>query len=212
MTLDDVRAYPHQIGDALWRIDAAGIPQRSLPGGTSPAPLPGGGAFCGVAWGAGELAAEILGDRATAPVRDGLDSPPADDTFVLLASYSGDDDEGLSCFDAAGRRRAPRAVVCTAGAMAARAREQDVPVIGVPAGIEDPQAAILYFVLAALEAAARAGAAPSLQAELEAAVPTLTDLVGGQAIDLDEEGRTPAERVLGRLLLRDLQAARSGAG
>jgi hypothetical protein len=82
-----------------------------------------------------------------------------------------------------------------------------VPVIGVPAGIEDPQAAIVYFVLAALEAAARSGAAPSLQAEVEAAVPTLTDLTAEQAVDLDEGGRTPAERVLGRLLLRDFATA-----
>jgi hypothetical protein len=198
MTRDDVRAYPHQIGDALWRIEAAGIPQRSLPGGV---------AVCGLSYGAGEIAAEILGDRATAPVRDGLDTPPADDTFVLVASYSGDDEEALSCFDEAGRRGAPRAVVCTAGALAARAREQDVPVIGVPAGIEDPRGAIVYFVLAALEAAARAGAAPSLQGEIEGTVPTLADLADEQAIDLDEEGRTPSERVLGRLLLRDLAAA-----
>src|SRR3954468_23255855 len=177
MTLDDVLAYPHQIGDALWRIEAAGIPQRSLPGGV---------AVCGPAYGAGELAAEILGDRAKAPVRDGLDTPPAEDTFVLVASYSGDDEEALSCFDEAGRIGAPRAVVCTAGALATRAREQDVPVIGVPAGIEDPQAAIVYFVLAALEAAARAGAAPPLRGEIEGAVTTLIDLGAGQPIDLDE--------------------------
>src|SRR4051812_33111787 len=198
MTPDDVRAYPHQIGDALWRIEAAGIPQRSLAGGV---------AVCGTAHGAGELAAEILGDRAEAPVRDGLETPPADDAFVLVASYSGDDEEALACFDAAAERGAPRAVVCTAGALATKAREQDVPVIGVPAGIEDPRAAIVYFVLAALEAAARSGAAPSLKAELEAAVTTLVDIAGEQQIDLDEEGRTPSERVLGRLLLRDLKRA-----
>jgi glucose/mannose-6-phosphate isomerase len=198
MNADDVRAYPHQVADALWRIEAAGLPRRSLAGGV---------AVCGAAFGAGEIAAQILGDRAEAPVRDGLESPPSDDTFVLVASYSGDDEEALACFDEAGRIGAPRAVVCTAGALAVRAREQDVPVIGVPAGIEDPRAAIVYFVLAALEAAARAGAAPSLQAEIEAAVPTLTDLAGDRAIDLDEEGRTPAERVLGRLLLSDLEAS-----
>src|SRR3954467_14125991 len=126
MSLDDVRAYPHQIGDALWRIDAAGIPQRSLAGGV---------AVCGAAHGAGEIAAEILGDRAEAPVRDGLDTPPRDDALVLVASYSGDEEEALACFEAAPERGPRRAVVCTAGALAARAREQDVPVIGVPAGI-----------------------------------------------------------------------------
>src|SRR3954454_20253576 len=113
MTLDDVRAYPHQIGDALWRIEAAGIPKRSLPGGVR---------VCGVSHGAAELAAEILGDRAQAPVREGLDSPPADDTFVVVASYSGDDEEALDCFEAAGERGAPRAGVCTAGGPAGRGR------------------------------------------------------------------------------------------
>lgn len=197
MTLDDVRAYPHQIGDALWRIDAAGIPQRSLAGGV---------AVCGVAYGAGELAAEILGDRAMASVRDGLGTPPADDTFVLVASYSGDDQEALDCFDEAGRRDAPRAVVCTAGVLAARAREQDVPVIGIPAGIDDPRAAIVYFVLAALVIAD-----PSRREEVEAVVPTLAGIAEMspdevRAIDPDEllEGKSPAVRTLAGLMLKDL--------
>jgi glucose/mannose-6-phosphate isomerase len=204
MTPDDVRAYPHQIGDALWRIEAAGIPTRSLAGGV---------AVCGVAFGAGEIAAAILGERATAPIRDGLDATAGDDTFVLCASYSGDEDEALACFEEAGRRGAPRAVVCTAGRLAAKAREQDVPVIGVPAGIDDPRAAIVYFVLAGLECAAQAGAGPSVRAELEAAVPALLDLAAiepdeAKEVDLDElaEGSTPAERVLSELVVRDLTA------
>jgi glucose/mannose-6-phosphate isomerase len=145
---------PHQIGDARWRIEAAGIPRRDLPGGV---------AVCGVAYGAGVLAAEILGDRATAPVRDGL--PDTRETLALVASYSGDDEEALGCFEQAGRIGAPRVVVCTAGKLAARAREEGVPVIGVPAGFDDPREAIVYFVLAALECAALAGVAPSPRAE-----------------------------------------------
>jgi hypothetical protein len=204
MTRDDVRAYPHQIGDALWRIEAAGIPKRSLPGGV---------AVCGVAYGAGALAAEALGDRATAPVRDGLDTPPRDDALVLVASYSGDDEDALSCFDAAGERGAPRAVVCTAGRLATRAREQDVPVIGVPAGIDDPAAAIVYFALAALECAAQSGAGPSVGAELEGAVPSLLDLANmdpaeASAFDFDawSDGRTPAEQALGKRVVEDLRS------
>ncbi|MEA2410003.1 MAG: glucose/mannose-6-phosphate isomerase [Thermoleophilaceae bacterium] len=204
ITVDDIRAYPHQIGDALWRVEAAGIPRRSLAGGV---------AVCGEAFGAGAIAAAILGDRASAPVRDGLDASVGDDSFVLCASYSGDDEAALACFEEAGRRGAPRAVVCTAGGLAAKAREDSVPVIGVPAGMDDPRAAIVYFVLAALEAAAQAGAGPSVRAELEAAVPALTDLA---AIEPDEAGgfdldelagdRTPAERVLGELIVGDLAA------
>jgi glucose/mannose-6-phosphate isomerase len=142
---------PHQIGDALWRIEAAGIPRRDLPGGV---------AVCGVAYGAGAIAAEILGDQATAPIRDGS---PAEDSFALIASYSGDDEEALDCFEEAGRRGAPRAVICTAGRLAARARGEGVPVIGVPAGFDDPSEAIVYFVLAALECAALSGIAPPVK-------------------------------------------------
>jgi glucose/mannose-6-phosphate isomerase len=140
---------PHQIGDALWRIEAAGIPRRDLPGGV---------AVCGNAYGAGAIAAEILGEPV---VRDGL--PASADTFALVASYSGDDEEALGCFEEAGRVGAPRAVVCTAGRLAARAREEGVPVIGVPAGFDDPREALVYFVLAALECASLAGVAPPVR-------------------------------------------------
>jgi glucose/mannose-6-phosphate isomerase len=164
--LADVLAQPHQIGDALWRIDSAAIPGRELPGGV---------AVCGYAI-AGDLAAAALADRATGPVRGvrGLSLEPwtRDDTLVLCASYSGDDDEALASFEDAGSRGAQRVVVCTAGALAARAREEGVPVIGVPAGMA-PGAAVVYFTLAAVECAALAGAGPSLRLEAEAATPLL---------------------------------------
>jgi glucose/mannose-6-phosphate isomerase len=199
VTLDDVLAYPHQIGDALWRIESAGIPRRDLPGGV---------AVCGPAYGAGALAAAILADRGTAPVRDGLDPEAGEHTFVLCASYSGDDEEALACFEEAGRRGAPRAAICTAGRLAARAREEGVPVIGVPAGIDDPRAAIIYFLVAALVIAD-----PSAPAEIEVAVPALTALAELppdelKAIDPEQlaEGKTSAERTLLLLMLRDLAA------
>jgi glucose/mannose-6-phosphate isomerase len=169
--LADVLTQPHQIGDALWRIESAGIPRRELPGGV---------AVCGPG-GGGDLAAAALGERATAPVRDVrgscLEPWTQDDTLVLCASYTGDDEDALACFEDAGSRGAPRVVICTAGRLAARAREEGVPVIGVPAGMA-PGAAVVYFILAALECAALAGAGPSLRAEAEAAAPLLTKLAG----------------------------------
>lgn len=195
--LDDALAQPHQIGDALWRIDAAGIPRRELSGGV---------AVCGVSYGAGALAAAALGDRAKAPVRDGLEPTAGEDTFVLCASYSGDDEEALECFEEAGRRGAPRAVVCTAGRLAARAREERLPVIGVPAGFSHPSAAIVYFVLAALESAALAGIAPSLRAEAEAAVPFLVSIAETRPDEIPDTA-TPTERALGQVLLRALDSA-----
>ncbi len=60
--LDDIRAQPHQIGDALWRVDAADIPRADLPGGL---------VVCGMGGSAigGDLAAAAIGARATGPLR-----------------------------------------------------------------------------------------------------------------------------------------------
>jgi fructoselysine-6-P-deglycase FrlB-like protein len=179
MTPEDVLAYPHQIGDALWRVEAAGLPAR-----------PARVQVCGVAYGADALAAAIVGDRA--------EPPSGEDPLVLCASYSGDDAEALECFEEAGRRGARRAVVCTAGALASRARDEGVPVIGVPSGIDDPRAAIVYFVVAAVMCAE-----PSLRTELEAAIPALERAAAAEPV----HPQSPAERVLTDLLRRDLEAS-----
>lgn len=166
MSLEDILAQPHQIGDALWRIDAAGISKRDLPGGVL---------VCGEESIGGHLAAAALGDRATGYVRAGALEPWATaDTLVLCASYTGDGEEALEGFAEAGERGCPRVVVCTAGALAGQAREEGVPVIGVPSGMR-PTASVVYVTLAALECAALAGAGPSLRAEAEAAGAALTD-------------------------------------
>jgi hypothetical protein len=171
MRREDVLAYPDQIGDALWRVEAAGVPHGPVE-------------VCGVAYGAGELAAEIVGERGAG----------GGEPVVLCASYSGDDEVALECFEAGGRR----VVVCTNGALATRARAERVPVVGVPGGLEDARAAIVYFTVAAVICAA-----PQLGMELEAAVPALTRLAAGEQVELE----TPSERVLGELLLRDLATA-----
>jgi glucose/mannose-6-phosphate isomerase len=168
---DDVLAYPDQIGDALWRVEAAGVPHGPVD-------------VCGVAYGAGELAALIIGGRGVS----------GGDRIALCASYGGDDEEALACFEKGGRRVA----VCTAGGLAARAREEGVPVVGVPAGFEDPRAAIVYFTVAAVMTAA-----PQLKGELTAAAPTLARLADGEQPPLE----TPSERVLGERLREDLGSA-----
>ena len=77
-------------------------------------------------------------------------------------------------------------VLTTGGALAERAREQGVPVIGVPSGLQ-PRAAVIYMTVAALQCAAACGAAPSLQDELSGAVPLLEQLAGD-----DEPARVAA--------------------
>ena len=170
--LGDVLAQPHQIGDALWRVESAGIPRADLPGGLIVAGM--GGSAIG-----GDLAAAVLGARARRPVQTLRDYalPPwvGRETLVLCASYSGDTEETLACFEEATARGCPRVTLTTGGALAELARAAGVPVIGVPAGMQ-PRAAVVYMVVAALECAAACGAAPSLRGELEAAEPLLAKL------------------------------------
>ena len=59
------------------------------------------------------------------------------------------------------RRGARRIVAGTGGALVDRAREEGVPVVGLP-GILQPRAAVAYMFVVAAEAAALAGAAPRI--------------------------------------------------
>ncbi len=169
---DDVLAQPHQIGDALWRVEAAKVPQREAPGGLMVCGM--GGSAVG-----GDLAAAAIGPRAMRPVRTVRGYVPdpwvGPDTLVLCASYSGSTEETLYCYEAAGAARAPRVALTTGGPLAERAREEGVPVIGIPSGMQ-PRAAVIYMTVAALECAAACRAAPSLRTELEGAAGTLTAL------------------------------------
>ncbi|MFN2617870.1 MAG: bifunctional phosphoglucose/phosphomannose isomerase [Thermoleophilaceae bacterium] len=170
--LGDVLAQPLQLGDALWRVESAAIPRIDLPGGL---------VVCGMGGSAigGDLAAAAIGDRATRPLRTvrgyALESWATGDALVLCASYSGETEETLACFEAAGAAGAPRVALTTGGRLAEAARAEDVPVIGVPSGMQ-PRAAVLYMTLAALECAATCGAAPALHTEIDAAGPQLTEL------------------------------------
>ena len=170
--IEDVLAQPGQLGDALWRVEAAAIPRRDLPGGLLVCGM--GGSAVG-----GDLAAAAIGRRARRPLRTvrGYTPEPwtGPDTLVLCASYSGSTEETLACFEAAGGAGAPRVALTTGGPLAARAREEGVPVIGVPSGMQ-PRAAVVYMTVGALECAALCGAAPVLRDEIEAAASTLEEL------------------------------------
>ena len=85
------------------------------------------------------------------------------DTLVLCSSYSGNTEETLAAYDAAGEAGAPRVVSSSGGELPARARRDKVPVIPLPGGFQ-PRAAVGYSFVVALEVAAVAGCAPSLRA------------------------------------------------
>jgi glucose/mannose-6-phosphate isomerase len=137
--LADVLAQPLQLGDALWRAQVAGLRRRDLRGGL---------VVCGMGGSAigGDLAAAALGDRATRPIAVvrgyGVEPWTAPDTLVLCSSYSGETEETLASFEAAGAVGAERVALTTGGRLAESARAEGVPVIGVPAGMQ-PRAAVL---------------------------------------------------------------------
>jgi glucose/mannose-6-phosphate isomerase len=193
--LGDVLAQPHQLGDALWRAESAGVRSRDLPGGL---------VVCGMGGSAigGDLAVAALGDRATRPIATvrgyGLESWTAPDSMVLCASYSGNTEETLACYDAAGAAGTQRVALTTGGQLAEMARAEDVPVIGAPAGIQ-PRAAVLYMTVGALECAALCGAAPGLRSEIDTAAALLGSLVGEWGPDAadDSQAKTIARNLLG---------------
>lgn len=173
--LDDVLAIPDHLRDALWRIESARLEPAEAAGLI----------ICGMGGSAigGDLAGAALGDRLTRPlftVRGyGLPSWATPEWTVLCSSYSGNTEETLACFDAAGALGARRLVASTGGALVDGARKAGVPVIGLP-GILQPRAAVAYMFTIAAEAAALAGVAPRLRTEIDAAAGFLSE----QAADL----------------------------
>jgi len=171
--LGDVLAQPLQLGDALWRTQSAGIRARDLAGGL---------VICGMGGSAigGDVATAALGDCATRPIRVvrgyAIESWTLPDSLVLCASYSGNTEETLACFEAAGAAGAQRVALTTGGKLAELAREEGVRVIGVPAGMQ-PRAAVIYMTIGVLECAALCGAAPGLHAEIDMATALLERLV-----------------------------------
>jgi glucose/mannose-6-phosphate isomerase len=192
--LGDVLAQPLQLGDALWRAESAGIRSRDLAGGL---------VICGMGGSAigGDLAKAALGDRATRSITVvrgyAIEAWTPPETLVLCASYSGETEETLACFEAAGAAGARRVVLTTGGTLARLAREEDVPVIGVPSGMQ-PRAAVVYMTIGAMECAALCGAAPNLRSEIDTAAALLERLV-------EEWGPGAPDDSLAKQIARTLQ-------
>lgn len=163
--VDDILGLPEHLRDALWRVESAQLERHDAPGGLIVAGM--GGSAIG-----GSLARAVLGDRASRPIvvmRDyGVPAWTTPDATVLCASYSGNTEETLAAFEAAGALGARRVVATTGGKLAAAAREEGVPVIPLP-GAFQPRAAVGYMLVIALEVAAVCGAAESLHSEIDVA-------------------------------------------
>ena len=171
--LADVVGLPEQLRDALWKVQSAQLDPWDSPGGLIVAGM--GGSAIG-----GSLARAMLGDHASRPILAarayGLPPWTTPDTTVMCASYSGDTEETLACYEAAGVIGSPRVAVTSGGKLAALARADGVPVIPVAGGFQ-PRAAVAYMTVAALEVAGLCGAGPRVGAEIDVAAEHLEELV-----------------------------------
>lgn len=186
--LADVLGTPDHLRDALWRVESAALSPREATGGLVVAGM-GGSAI------AGSLAVAVLGDRASRPITCARDYelPPATspEATVLCVSYSGETEETLAVYEAAGALGARRVVATTGGRLAAAARADGVHVIGLPGGFQ-PRAALAYALVATLEVAALCGVGPRLHSEIDVAAAHAEALAGAWGPDGPDDGPAKA--------------------
>jgi glucose/mannose-6-phosphate isomerase len=193
--LHDILDMPEHLRDALWRVSSANMVGWDSPGGLVVAGM--GGSAIG-----GELARVCLGDQASRPILSarsyGLPPWTAPETTVLCASYSGDTEETLAAFAAAGFLGARRVVVTTGGELAEEARREGVPVIPVPGGFQ-PRSAVGYMTVAALEVAALCGAGPRIASDIDVTAAHLDELCArwGPDAAADNEAKALAHALHG---------------
>ncbi len=181
--LGDVVGLPDQLRDALWRVESANLEHHDTPGGLVVAGM--GGSAIG-----GALARAVLGDRASRPIvitrGYALPAWTTPDTTVLCASYSGDTEETLAIYEAAGALGARRIVATTGGRLAADARADGVAVVPFPGGFQ-PRAAVAYLLVTALEVAGACGTGDRLHAEVDVAAAHADRLVAEWGPEGDED-------------------------
>jgi glucose/mannose-6-phosphate isomerase len=202
--LADVLGLPEHLRDALWRVESANLRPEDSPGGLVVAAM--GGSAIG-----GSLAVAALGDRASRPisvVRDyALPAWTTPDTTVLCSSYSGETEETLAAYDAAGALGARRIVCTTGGRLAQSARADGVPVVPLPGGFQ-PRAAVGYALVVALEVAALTGAGERLHTEIDVAAAHAEQLVADWGPDSPED--SPAKTLARALTGTTVQVAGAG--
>ncbi|MEA2139380.1 MAG: glucose/mannose-6-phosphate isomerase [Solirubrobacteraceae bacterium] len=184
--LADVVGLPEHVRDAKWKVESAQLSPWDSPGGLIVAGMGGSGI-------GGLLARAMLGDHASRPILAartyGLPPWTTPDTTILCASYSGNTEETLACYEAAGALGARRVVVTSGGRVAELARADGVPVIPVAGGFQ-PRAAVAYMTVAALEVAGLCGAGPRMGSELDVAADHLEQLVVEWGADGPEDSES----------------------
>jgi glucose/mannose-6-phosphate isomerase len=184
---------PEHLRDAQWRVESANLEPHDAPGGLVVAGM--GGSAIG-----GDLALAALGDRASRPImvtRDyGLPPWITPEATVLCSSYSGNTEEALAVFEAAGALGTRRIVTTSGGQLALDARAGGVPVVPLPGGFQ-PRAAVAYSLVVAIEVAGLCGVGERLHTEIDVAAAHAERLV-------EEWGPDSPDHSLAKELAREL--------
>jgi glucose/mannose-6-phosphate isomerase len=193
--LEAILDQPAHLHDALRRAREAEVPAGHCPREILVCGM--GGSAIG-----GDLAAAALAGAARAQLRTLRDYEPDswvdDESLAICASYSGNTEETLSCYDGAGAAGARRVAITAGGELQRRAQADGVPVISVPPGLQ-PRAAVCYMLVSVLHCAARSDAAPDLTAE----VPAVSVALFRHAVDW---GPDAGDHSLAKRLARGLHA------
>jgi glucose/mannose-6-phosphate isomerase len=202
--VDDVLAQPAHFRDALDRVERLELEPRDHAGGVMVCGM--GGSAIGA-----DLAQAAIGARARRQLRTVREYAPESwldpDTLAVCASYSGNTEETMAAYAAAGAAGAARVAITTGGKLAEAALADGVPVIAIPPGLQ-PRAAVAYMTTAVLECAHRGGAAPSLREEIRSTAALLEELSEewGPDAPADSEAKALAA------LLQDVIPVIYGAG
>lgn len=141
-----------------------------------------GVAVCGMGGSAaaGDVAAAAFADRASIPVVTlrgyGVPRGYGEEHLVLCVSYSGDTEETVAAFAQARARGCTAVAVCGGGALAAAARDADLPAVLIPTDAPVPRAGLGSLVGGVLGSLVAAGALTGVDDEVEAAATTLDRL------------------------------------
>ena len=142
----------------------------------------GGVAVCGMGGSAaaGDVTAAAFADRATIPIVTlrgyGVPRGYGEEHLVLCVSYSGDTEETVAAFAQARARGCTAVAVCGGGALAAAARDADLPAVLIPTDAPVPRAGLGSLVGGVLGSLVAAGALSGVDDEVDAAATTLDRL------------------------------------
>lgn len=125
----------------------------------------------------------------------------SEDTLVFATSYSGNTEETLSAYQDAKSKRASIVVVTSGGKLADHAKEDGIPLIIIPSGLQ-PRAAAGYLFLPTLIVMEKLGLVPDVSRDLDDLFISLEKM--GKKVDPEiEESQNPAKQ-LARLFYKKI--------